>query len=199
MSDAYGITKDNLLHVIPDILLSNENLRALATAVADALAARPEEIDTLRIYSRIDELPAELLDILAVDFKVDWWDPDYTLDEKRRTLKDSWAVHRILGTKGAVILGISSIYPGTQVEEWFEYGGQPAHFKLIVDAVHFSLDQTKHQRVLDRVGFYKNLRSHLDGVVYTITPEGAMTSYAVAAASGLSITITTEAKINGLE
>ena len=49
---------------------------ALATSIADVLAARPEEIRKIQIYTLIDELPEELLDILAYDFKVDWWDAD---------------------------------------------------------------------------------------------------------------------------
>ena len=83
------------------------------------------------------ELEADqLLDILANDFKVDWWDANYTLEEKRRTLKDSWNVHRRLGTKAAVVLAISAIYPDTQVSEWWEYGGKPYHFKLLIDATY---------------------------------------------------------------
>ena len=37
----------------------------------------------LRIYTRIDELPEWLLDILARDFAVDWYDRSYTLEEKK--------------------------------------------------------------------------------------------------------------------
>ena len=93
---AYGITPDNLLRTLPAVLQQDEGMLDLATAISDALAARPDEIEALKIYTRIDGLPEELLDILAVDFKVDWWDANYTLSEKRQLLKDSWAVHRRL-------------------------------------------------------------------------------------------------------
>ncbi|NCE66053.1 phage tail protein I, partial [Pseudoflavonifractor sp. 524-17] len=61
---------------------------ALAQAIAELLARRKEEIDRLLIYPAIDRLDEPLLDILARDFKVDWWDADYSVEEKRRTLKD---------------------------------------------------------------------------------------------------------------
>ena len=141
-------------------------MAALASAVAEVLAARVGEIERVSIYSQIDRLPNELLDILANDFKVDWWDANYTLEEKRRTLKDSWNVHRRLGTKAAVVLAISAIYPDTQVSEWWEYGGKPYHFKLLIDATYEDVDPVRHQRVIDRVAFYKNLRSVLDEVEY---------------------------------
>ena len=109
MNKNYGITAENLLKTFPQVLKENKSMLALATVIAEELAQRPSEIDRLMIYTRIDTLPEELLDILAYDFKVDWWDYDYTLEEKRRTLKDSWNVHRTLGTKGA---GITPAYAG---------------------------------------------------------------------------------------
>lgn len=166
MNSEHGLTAENLLRTLPEVLRNDKNMSALASAIADVLAARPAEIQQLMIYSRIDELPEDLLDILAEDFKVDWWDGDYTLEEKRQTLKDSWRVHRMLGTKAAVETAISAIYPETQVSEWFEYGGEPYHFRLLIDSTYEGVDPAKHQRVLDRVEYYKNLRSVLDEVEY---------------------------------
>jgi phage tail P2-like protein len=199
MHDNHGITAENLLRTLPDVLRSDANTHALASAVADELAARVGEIDRLRIYARIDELPEDLLDILAYDFKVDWWSYDYTLEEKRKTLKDSWAVHRMLGTKAAVETAISAVYANTKVKEWFEYGGEPYMFKLQIDATYENADPVKHQRVLKLVGFYKNLRSHLESVEYVAVPEGYCRSYAVVAAAGIGMEITVEVESYGVD
>lgn len=176
MNENHGLTTKNLLCTLPEALRSNESMAALAESIAGVLAGRPGEIQNLLIYSRIDQLPEPLLDILAHDFKVDWWDSDYTLEEKRRTLKDSWRVHRMLGTKAAVETAISAIYPETKVREWFEYGGDPYHFKLLIDATFENVSPKKHQRVLDRVEYYKNLRSVLDEVEY-YDAGGSATQY----------------------
>ena len=109
----YGLTAGNLMAALPEALRQDPSVFALAESVAGLLAGRPEEIDRLRIYPAIDALPENLLDILAYDFKVDWWDPEYSLEEKRRTLKTSWKVHKTLGTKAAVELALSAVYPGT--------------------------------------------------------------------------------------
>lgn len=166
MNSAHGLTAENLLRALPTVLQNDPSMAALAASIAEKLAARPDEIRGLMIYTRIDELPEPLLDVLAVDFKVDWWDPDYSLEEKRKTLKNSWCVHRMLGTKAAVETAISAIYPDTRVVEWFQYGGRPFHFKLLIDATYEDVDPQKHKRVLERTEYYKNLRSHLDGVEY---------------------------------
>ena len=176
MNKAHGITKENLLASLPAVLANDDNMAALASAVAEVLAARVGEIERVSIYSQIDRLPNELLDILA----------NYTLEEKRRTLKDSWNVHRRLGTKAAVVLAISAIYPDTQVSEWWEYGGKPYHFKLLIDATYEDVDPVRHQRVIDRVAFYKNLRSVLDEVEY-YDAGGLATEYFGAACIGCEL------------
>lgn len=193
-----GITRENLLLIVPPALTHDPAMMARVEADAEALAARPAEIDLLRIYPAIDRLDERLLDILAHDFKVDWWDADYSLEEKRRTLKDSWRVHRMLGTKAAVETAISAIYPDTKVMEWFEYGGEPYGFKLLLDATHENVDPERHRRVLERVDFYKNLRSHLDGVEYAAIPDGVCTAYCGVAAVGFAMQVTTEVDVYGV-
>lgn len=165
-----GLTKENLLLIIPPALKQDPSIMALAAADATALAERLKEIDRVRLIPNIDGLDEAVLDILARDFKVDWWDPQYSIDEKRRTLKGSWRVHKTLGTKAAVETAIRAIYPLTTVEEWFEYGGDPYHFRLNIDITSDSGDRDRQRRVLERLNFYKSLRSHNDGVRYFLYP-----------------------------
>ena len=136
MNSVYGITPENLLRTLPEVLRNDDRMLALATGIANQLAARTEEIECLALYVNIDTLPEDLLDILAYDFKVDWWDPDYTIEEKRQVLRESWIVHRTFGTKGSIERAITAIYPGSVVREWFQYNGDPFHFKLCVDETY---------------------------------------------------------------
>lgn len=166
-----GVSKESLMFAVPTAIRGDASAEALAEATAEVLADRTVELDRLRIISNIDNLEEHLLAILARDFKVDWWDPGYSLEEKRRTVKSSWRVHKTLGTKAAVETAIRAIYPLTTVEEWFEYGGEPYHFRLNIDITSDSGDRERQRRVLDRLNFYKSLRSHLDSVRYFLVPE----------------------------
>ena len=170
----HGLIRENLVATLPAALQKDPSAIALAEAMADLLARRPDEIEQLRIYPVIDRLDARLLDILAYDFKVDWWDADYSLEEKRRTLKDSWRVHKLLGTKAAVEMAISAIYPRTTVLEWWEYGGEPYHFRLDINITNDSIDSVKQRRVMERLEYYKSLRSHNDGVTYFVEAAPAI-------------------------
>lgn len=186
MSNPYGINPANLLRTLPEVLSNDEKILALATSIANELSALSAETALATIYANIDNLPEAVLDKLATDFKVDWWSFDYTLAEKIRTLKASWYVHRRLGTKSAVEHALSAIYEGSKVVEWFEYRGEPYHFKLIIPVDVTTLDLNKHSTVLSLVDYYKNLRSVLDDIEY----HGAActaTVYAAASFAGCEI------------
>lgn len=198
MNDLHGLTAGNMLRVLPEVLKGDQSTLALATSTASILAGREDEIRHLLIYACIDELPEDLLDILAYDFKVDWWDPNYTLEEKRRTLKESWHVHRTLGTKAAVVKAISAIYPDTRVLEWWEYDGKPYHFRLLIDATYERVDPEKHKRVLEKVDYYKALRSVLDAVEYEVRPSGRAVAYVGARTGSVHMRISTEVNVDGL-
>ena len=181
----HGITRDNLYGSFPIALATDEKLNALALSIATLLAERVNEINRVKIYTSIDDLPEELLDILAKDFKVDWWSSTFSLEEKRNTLKTAWKVHRLLGTKKAVSDALNAIYPDTEVSEWFEYGGDPYHFKLMIDASYQQVDPVKHDMVLKNLAFYKNARSVLDEVEYI--DSCSCDEYVYAGCSGMAI------------
>lgn len=86
-----------------------------------------------QIYTAIDTLPEELLDVLAVNWKIDWYDPSFSIDRKRRVIETAIEIRRIMGTVRAVRLQADSINPGTYLEEWFEYLGTPGTYRLYVD------------------------------------------------------------------
>lgn len=195
----FGLTSENLLRTLPTALQNDVAIQALGEVIADVLSRRTDELDDLIIYGNIDKMSETLMDILAVDFKIDWWDADYSADEKRQTLKDSWAVHRTLGTKGAVEQAISAIYTSTTVSEWFEYDGDPFHYKLLVEAIYEGVDPDKHQRVLERVKYYQNLRSVLDGIEYVANPDEPCQAYIGIALAGISISMTKEVESYGVE
>lgn len=52
MNSAYGLTAENLLRTLPEVFRNDKKMVALASSIADVLAARPEEIRQLMIYLR---------------------------------------------------------------------------------------------------------------------------------------------------
>lgn len=188
------ITQENLLSVFPEVLANDTKLMALAVSTAEELIKSYNNNDLLSLYTRIDELPEDLLDILAYDFKIDWWDENYSLEEKRATFKSHWHVHRTLGTPSAVSTAVSAIYENVKILEWWEYSGNPHRFKLLIDTGGVFVDYEKLERIIERVKFYKNLRSILESVDFTID-KSTKVYVGTALQSGTNLTM----KISGVD
>lgn len=160
MNKNHGLTASNLLATLPQVLQDDEGMAALAKSVADVLEKRKGEIHTIAIYPRIDDLPEDLLDILAKDFKVDWWNNSCSLDKKKQLLKNSWHIHRTLGTKEAVVAVLSDIYSDFKMQEWWEYGGNPGCFRIETSNFRDAFDNM--DVFFSALNSVKRLSAHLD-------------------------------------
>ncbi len=187
MNEPNGLTAVNMMCLFPAVLEKDPSVKALGEGTALMLAEHNGQLERVGIYNRIDQLPEDLLDILAKDLKVDWYDGDYTLEEKRRTIKDSFRVHRQMGTKAGVETALRAVYPDTEVLRWWEYGGAPYHFKLRINSTFERVDQAKHQKIMERLGYYKSLRDVLDEVEYRDAGVTA-SAFAVTACVGCEMT-----------
>lgn len=158
------VTADNLLIAFPSVLSEDKTKSALASATAAELAKLYEDNEVLALYARIDELDEPLLDILAYDFKVDWWDENFSLAEKREIFKQCWNVKRTLGTPLSCYLAISSVFQNATIQEWWQYGGNPHYFKIYIELGGTLTDYEKLQRVVNGIRYYKNKRSLLEAI-----------------------------------
>lgn len=114
--------------------------------------------DGSQIYTALNTVREEILDILAVNWKIDWYDTSFTLEQKRRIITTSIETRRVMGTARAVKLQIAAVYPGSDVREWFEVGGDPYTFDV---DLHAMTTIPELERFLNVVNMTKNKRSHL--------------------------------------
>lgn len=161
--------KAALLDVFPYALARDEDKEKMAESVSPLLAQVVSETDRASLFTQIYALPEWLLDILASDFKVDWYDYEGTVDEKRKTIQECMFIHRYKGTKYAVETALRSVYSKVTVNEWFEYGGEPFHFNVAIN--DSTNDREKRSRILEKIQYYKNLRSVLDSVTFKLAIE----------------------------
>lgn len=146
---------------LPEALKTDEKICAIAEVLSKNLSYISNEMQNAVIYSRIDDLPETLLDVLAYDMHVDWYDYSCPLTVKRDILKNSVEKHRKIGTKRAVEELIKDVFGGGKVEEWFEYGDAPFYFKIKTDG---ALTPEINNFFIDMMQKVKNTRSHLRSI-----------------------------------
>ena len=84
--------KDALLAAFPYSLTRDTDKVKLADAVAGELIKTVAQSEYAAIFPRIDELPEEVLDILAADFKIQWYEVDAPVWNKRQAVKECMLV-----------------------------------------------------------------------------------------------------------
>ena len=156
----------SLLDLLPENLLADAQIYAAARALDDELQKVTVATRDALILPRIDELSEEVIDILAWQWSVDFYDELKSLAKKRNAVKQSIAMHRIKGTRRAVELALHMVYTTGEVSEWFEYGGRPYYFR-----VHFiepeSIRTEDVDRVIRIINAVKNTRSWLESIGFT--------------------------------
>lgn len=191
------ISKRDIFKTLPPALKKDAGFAALGEVIAEQLAKNRELSDKAIIYPAIDKLSEEALDALAYDFNVSWYDYEGTLSEKQKTILECMNVHQFKGTKYAVETALRSVYDSVRVTEWFEYGGEPYHFKVII--YDSSNDKEKRARILAKVQYYKNLRSVLEETVFEIGISSDIAVNAAFRPGGIYKRIFCEVKNYGLE
>lgn len=143
--------------------LDRDNLRDVAQVIDEKL----HELDALNelvcLYPRIDKLSSNLIDALAIQFHVDFYDTSLSLEKRRALVKNSIKWHMRKGTKGAVQELVQTVFESGAVSEWFEYGGEAYRFKIDILTAP-EITQENLDLIVKVVNTVKNVRSWLDGI-----------------------------------
>ena len=156
----------SLLDILPPNLLADKQIKAAVQALDDELQKITAATKEALLLPRLDELPEAVIDLLAWQWHVDFYEPaGMDIETKRKLIKTSIAWHRIKGTKAAVEAMVQIISGKNLVTEWFEYGGEPYHFRVdILSAPQITSENTT--RLLNVIDASKNIRSWLDEITY---------------------------------
>lgn len=153
---------EELQELLPAPLQRDSNYRALNDLLDRAGAL---DLTKLLVYW-LDIVDASALPVLAKQFHVmglEGWEFAHTEAEQRALLKQAVELHRRKGTPWAVRQGVRRYDPHLDIQEWFEYGGQPFYFRLTGGTAALSLRQAVE--LFHTIESLKSLRSKLDGEI----------------------------------
>lgn len=157
----------------------------LSSKTFDELFSRFQNLDTecLLIYL-FDKVEESALVHLAEQFHItgnEGWTNCSTISEKRELIKNSLNLHRFRGTKFSLLRVLEILGLNGHLEEWFEYGGKPYHFKISIDMNNKAFDETTEKSLLDLITANKNVRSKLEVLIVNIinTTTQIYASYAI--------------------
>ncbi|MBM7579998.1 phage tail protein I [Jeotgalibacillus terrae] len=116
----------SLTQLLPQPLKSSKQDQAMAAAITVMMQRVNQELEILDPFS----LPEALLDIIAIEEHVDFYDPSLSANQKAELINNAFYFHQRKATPAAVEDLITIVFGEGQVVEWFEYGAQPGYFKV---------------------------------------------------------------------
>ncbi|NEZ43210.1 phage tail protein I [Paenibacillus alvei] len=164
-----NIGQIRLIDLIPPNLHEDENVRAAAAAIDAELQHVTEILPDVAILHNIDKLDEQLVDELAYQFHVDFYDSELPIEQKRELVKNSLAWHKRKGTPSAVAELISTIFGDGRIEEWYEYEGSPGHFQVITN--NPEVTQERAQEFYRAINSVKRLSAKLEKVILGQTED----------------------------
>ena len=155
------ISRESILSTLPSVLRNDDGMYSLAKLIGWIVEDTAGKIDSPSVFQNINEADEAMLDLMAKDNKVDWYDYDADIETKRRQISSNWNVRKQIGTVGAVKLALQKVWPDTTVEEWFEYDGEPGYFQVLLS---LNTEGTvPFNKAVRMVEVFKPVRAHIDG------------------------------------
>lgn len=151
----------NIHEHLPDSL-AKQNIIELAKVIDEKLHEINALSELALVYPRIDDLTEEFIDELAVQFHVDFYSSTLPIEKKRALVKNSIAWHMRKGTASVVQEMATIVFDDASVEEWFEYGGDPFFFRIMI--LQSEMSEEGIAQVIRLLNAVKNVRSWLDHI-----------------------------------
>ena len=146
----------NLIELLPTSIASDETIRNICNAIAEKLQTINEKAELVLLLPRLDQLPETLVDELAWQYHVDFY--DYAADiNKKRALEEV----------------CTAVFKSAKVYENWEYGGKPYHFqvRMISEGIP---DKSVLDNLYRAIKESKNVRSWLDALSFDRQIAGSL-------------------------
>lgn len=146
---------------VPQFILNDKNGYALAKAIEAAMQMMNDIIDTgVNCIIDYETMPEWRLDELAWEINC-LYDFHADIEVKRNWIINAISYYRLYGTPAAIYKYLNSYFDDVEIEENWQYGGSPYHFRVLVDGVWDFDNESWARNAIDKS---KNVRSVLDSL-----------------------------------
>lgn len=147
--------------VLPISIKNLPEVRSISYAVSNMNKKLINFSKKIALYNSIDTLDECILDILAVELRTQYYDESLDIKVKRKLIKNTLGWYMKAGTPSAVEELVEAVFGTGEVEEWFDFGGDPYTFRVTTNA---ELDPEGIEKFFKMINKVKNTRSHMDGL-----------------------------------
>ena len=164
-----NLYNSNITDILPEALAEDPKVKALGYAINKAMQRMMDYCQNISVYAAMDTVPERVLDLLAVELGTQYYDDTLSIEVKRSLIKNTLVWYMNAGTLTSVQEAVEAVFGNGEVEEWFDYGGEPFHFKVRTSTIN-STDEMI-QQLTSIVSQMQNVRSHLEAVIVEVMQQ----------------------------
>ena len=151
----------NLTDILPEHMRYTPECVALGYALQKAIRRFIDAANQTSVFAVIDTLPENIIDVLAIELRTQYYDESFPLEQKRELVKGTMTWYNKAGTVSAVQEMIDKVFDSGIVLEWFETGGEPGTFTI---STSDTITPELISKFTEVVKYVKNVRSHMAGI-----------------------------------
>jgi P2-related tail formation protein len=161
-----------LSDMLPSSFTSDPGAQALCTAFDAMSQIVTQNINDVLVLANIGALPSDVTDELAIEKQVPYYSQSLPLETRQKLLAAAGSLNAKKGSKPAVETIIKAAFESGYVKEWFEYGGQPFHFKAYTDNPNVTTSNLAEFR--KALASVQRASAILDEIVLVLSTDAAM-------------------------
>lgn len=150
-----------IIDLLPEPFKSDPDVIAISYAIKRAAGAMLENAKKLLLYSDIDHMPEYILDYMATETNLAYYDESFDIVTKRKLVKDAYISRMMAGTREATENIIKTIFGGGEIVEWYEEQenpGEPGTFDVKTEA---RMTDKLYEQLAQAISRTKNCSSHM--------------------------------------
>jgi P2-related tail formation protein len=148
--------------ILPENLRQYPDCIAISYAISNQVKKTLDYAKNISIYACIDRLPSEILDLLAIELRTQYYNQNLSIDVKRILIKNTLPWYERAGTPSAVEELITAVFGYGKEIEWYEYGGKPGYFKI--EATNQGINGKQQKEFLQILECVKRKSAWLDTI-----------------------------------
>ena len=149
--------------ILPSSIAEDQNVQDIGKTADGLLHGIFEKTACILLLPNLDTLPEDVVDSLAWQYHVDFYEPDMSLTKKRSMVREAIYWHLIKGTPAAVEKVVTAVFNSAVVQENWEYGGDPYWFRVTGISEPLT-DGDVIARLSAAIESAKNTRSWCEGI-----------------------------------
>jgi phage tail P2-like protein len=164
----------SLAEILPANLVADPFVAALIPVFDEEFRLLVADTSKILLFAAMASQTDAVLDELAWQFNVDFYDQSMSLSMKRDMLSSALYWHSVKGTPHAVERVVSLVFGDATVEEWFDYGGDPFHFRVSAIGGRFP-DAQKYNDISRMIGVVKRASAILEALAIQQSGQQTLT------------------------